>query len=74
MHSSAVASPGPYLENMIGGANTDRMAEGHYEGGGGGGGGAGWGCAPSCAEREAETTSILQSEWEAKKRSIVAAV
>ena len=32
--------------------------------------GAGGGCAPSCAEREAETTSILQSEWEAKKRFI----
>ena len=32
------------------------------------------GCAPSCAEREAETTSILQSEWEAKKRSIATQV
>jgi hypothetical protein len=32
--------------------------------------GAGGGCAPSCAEREAKTTSILQSEWKAKKRSI----
>ena len=51
---------------MIGGANTDRVAEGHSEGEGAGGG-----CAPSCAERKAETTSILQSEWEAKKRSIV---
>jgi hypothetical protein len=30
----------------------------------------GGGCAPSCAELEAETTSILQSKWEAKKRSI----
>ena len=52
---------------MIGGANTDRVAEGHGEGEGAGGG-----CVPStsCAEREAETTSILQSEWKAKKRSI----
>ena len=32
--------------------------------------GAGGGCAPSCMEHEAETTSTLQSEWEAKKRSI----
>ena len=45
--------------------NTDRVAEGHCKGEGAGGG-----CAPSCTEREAETTSILQSEWEAKKRSI----
>ena len=50
---------------MIGGGRTDRVAEGHSEGEGAGGG-----CAPSCAEREAETTPILQSEWEAKKRSI----
>ena len=58
---------GPYLEKKMvggGGANTDRVAKGHCEGEGAGG------CAPSCAEREAETTSILQSEWEAKKRSI----
>ena len=48
-----------------GGANTDRVAKGHCEGEG-----AGVGCTPSCAEREAETTSILQSEWEAKKGSI----
>ena len=47
---------------MIGGANTDRMAEDHGEGEGAGGG-----CAPSCTEREAETTSTSQSEWEAKK-------
>ena len=45
-----------------GGANTDRVVKGHCEGEGAGGG------------REAETTSILQSEWEAIKRSIVAAV
>ena len=45
--------------------NTDCVAEGHCEGEGAGGV-----CAPSCAEHEAETTSILQSEWEAKKRSI----
>ena len=32
--------------------------------------GRGGGCAPSCVEHGAETTSILQSEWEAKKRSI----
>ena len=37
-----------------GGANTDRMAEGHCEGEGVGGG-----CAPSCVEHEAETTSIF---------------
>ena len=43
----------------------DCVVEGHCEGKGAGGG-----CAPSCTEREAETTSILQSEWEAKKRSI----
>jgi hypothetical protein len=55
---------GPYLEKVIEGANTDHVAKGHCEGGAGGG------CAPSCAEREAETTSILQSEWEARKRSI----
>jgi hypothetical protein len=48
-----------------GGANTDCVAKGHCEGEGAGGG-----CASSCAEREAETTSILQSEWQAKKRSI----
>jgi hypothetical protein len=46
---------GPYLE-IIGGVNINH--------------GVGGGCAPSCTEREAETTSILQSEWEAKKRSI----
>jgi hypothetical protein len=40
------------------------VTEGHCKGEGAGGG-----CAPSCAEHEAETTSILQSEWEAKKRS-----
>ena len=45
-----------------GGANTDRVAEGHCEGEGAGGR-----CALSCTEHEAETTS---SEWEAKKRSI----
>ena len=50
---------------MIGGADTDCVAEGHGEGEGAGGG-----CAPSCAEREAKATSISQSEWEAKKRSI----
>ena len=38
-----------------GGGNTDRMAEGHCEG--------------ECAGGEAETTSILQSEWEAKSSS-----
>jgi hypothetical protein len=45
----------------------DHVAKDHSEGEGAGGG-----CAPSCAaaECEAETTSILQSEWEAKKRSI----
>jgi hypothetical protein len=50
-----------------GGANTDRVAKGHCKGEGAGGG-----CAPCCAECEieAETTSILQGEWEAKKRSI----
>jgi hypothetical protein len=42
------------------------MAEGHCEAEGEGAGG---GCAPSCVEREAETTSILQSEWEAKKNA-----
>ena len=49
---------GPYLGKMIGGggANTDCVAKGHGEGEGAGGG--------------SETTSILQSEWEAKKRSI----
>ena len=36
--------------------------------------GAGGGCVPSCAEREAETTSILQSEWEAKNRSIATTI
>jgi hypothetical protein len=41
------------------------VAKGHCEGEGAGGG-----CAPSYAERKAETTSILQNEWEAKKRSI----
>ena len=50
---------------MIGGANTDRVAEDHSEGEGAGGE-----CTPSCAEHEAKTTSISQSEWEAKKRSI----
>ena len=40
------------------GANTDRVAEGHCDGEGAGGG-----CAPSCMKCEAETTSILQSEW-----------
>ena len=54
---------GPYLEKVIGGANTDRVAKGHGEG-------EGAGCAPSYTEREAKTTSISQSEWEAKKRSI----
>ena len=49
----------------LGGQNTDSVAEGHCEGEGAGGG-----CAPSCAERKTETTSILQCEWEAKKRSI----
>ena len=46
------------------GVNMDRVAKGHCEGEGAGGG-----CAPSCAERIAETTSssILQSEWEAKR-------
>ena len=53
---------GPYLEKNDWGANTDRMPEGHCEGEGD--------VPPSCAEHEAETTSILQSEWEAKKRSI----
>ena len=57
---------GPYLEKYDWGANTEiRMVEGHSEGEGAGGG-----CAPSCAEHEAETTSILLSEWEAKKVSI----
>ena len=37
----------------------DRVAEGHC--------GAGGVCAPSCAERKAEPTSI---EWEAKEKSI----
>ena len=46
------------------GANMDRVAEGHCEGEGA------EGDVPSCAERKAEATSILQSEWEAKKRSI----
>ena len=50
---------------MIGGADTDCVAEGHGEGEGAGGG-----CAPSCAERKAKATSTSQSEWEAKKRSI----
>jgi hypothetical protein len=45
----------------------DCVAKDHSEGEGAGGG-----CAPSYAEREAETASILQSEWEAKKRSIAA--
>ena len=40
------------------------MAVGHCEGEGAGGGGCGRGM------REAETTSILQSEWETKKRFI----
>ena len=40
-----------------GGVNTDCVAEGHCEGEGVGGG------CPS----EAETTSILRSEWEAKR-------
>ena len=48
-----------------GGANPDRVAEGHRKGEGAGGE-----CAPSCAEHKAETTSILRSEWEAKKKSI----
>ena len=42
-----------------GGADTYHMAEGHCKGEGAGGE-----CAPSCTEREAETTFILQSEWE----------
>ena len=57
-----------YLDRAIlfsRGANTDHVAEGHCEGEGAGGE-----CAPSCAEPEAETTSILQSEGVAKKRSI----
>jgi hypothetical protein len=41
---------------MIGGVDMDHVAKGHC--------GAGGGCGPSCAECEAETTSILQSEWE----------
>ena len=61
-----VSSSGLYLEKNYwgggGGANMDCVAKGHCEGECAGGG-----CAPSCAEREAETTSILQSEWEAKK-------
>ena len=61
-------SAGPHLEKNDWGVNTDHAVKGHCEGEGAGGG-----CTPSCAEHEAETTSILQREWEAKK-SIVAAV
>ena len=42
-----------------GGGRTHHVAEGHCKGEGAGGE-----CAPSCMEREAETTFILQSEWE----------
>ena len=54
----SVPSAGPYLEKNYWGANTDRVAQGHGKGDGVGGG-----CAPSCAEREAKTTSISQRNY-----------